>query len=212
MKKIHLVSLNKTIELIDTISVITIENPIYYRSIVYNILDEIIYSGNDVPIDIEKYSLIIKNPFELNVNDSKMIKLMYKKLDSCISDNDKLNLNLISESIRRFIFELSYDLDVPIDMSESLDVAKLFASVDLKFVDSTYESFVELILKYIKIYSMFTNLHIVFSFGLLNLITEEEIQMLEKEASLLDIKIVDFLIKKENSKCAMIIDKDWCII
>lgn len=212
MKKILIKSVNELVYLNDSISLILIENPILYRNLAYDLRNEIIISDEENVLDIDKCGLIIYNPFDLNLNDSRLIKLMYKKLDKLRTEQHNIMIAELNDSIRDLVYDLSLNLDVSVDIGSDIDFQKMLSAIDLKFVDPTFESFVEMFIKYLKIYLMFTNIKIVFTFGLLQLFSEDELNEIKKEVLLLDIKIVDFKIQQKNIKSSIVIDKDWCII
>lgn len=212
MKKILLNSLNELLYIENEITSIVIESPIIYRNIAYNLRNEIVLSEEDNILDIDKYGLIIYNPFDLNINDPRLIKLMYKKLDKYRTEEYNIRIASVNEEIKKIVYDLSLNLDVAVEVGADIDFQKLLTSINLKFVDPTFESFIEMFIKYLKIYLMFTSTKVIFTFGLISLFSKEELDELVKEISLLDVNIVDFKIQQNNIKSSIIIDKDWCII
>lgn len=212
MKKILLNSLNELLYIENEITSIEIESPIIYRNIAYNLRNEIVLSEEDNILDIDKYGLIIYNPFDLNINDPRLIKLMYKKLDKYRTEEYNIRIASVNEEIKKIVYDLSLNLDVAVEVGADIDFQKLLTSINLKFVDPTFESFIEMFIKYLKIYLMFTSTKVIFTFGLISLFSKEELDELVKEISLLDVNIVDFKIQQNNIKSSIIIDKDWCII
>lgn len=212
MKKILLNSLNELLYIENEITSIVIESPIIYRNIAYNLRNEIVLSEEDNILDIDKYGLIIYNPFDLNINDPRLIKLMYKKLDKYRTEEYNIRIASVNEEIKKIVYDLSLNLDVAVEVGADIDFQKLLTSINLKFVDPTFESFIEMFIKYLKIYLMFTSTKVIFTFGLISLFSKEELDELVKEISLLDVNIVDFKIQQNNIKSSIIIDKDRCII
>lgn len=212
MKKILLNSLNELVYLSNPITSIIIENPIIYRNVAFNLRNEIVLSEENNILDIDKYGLIVYNPFDLNINDPRLVKLMYKRLDKYRTEEYNVKIASINNELREVIYELSLNLDVVVEVGPDIDFQKLLSAINLKFVDPTFESFIQMFIKYLKVYLMFTSTKVVFTFGLISLFSKEEINELEKETLLLDIQIVDFKIQQENIKTSLIIDKDWCII
>lgn len=212
MKKILLNSLNELLYIENEITSIVIESPIIYRNIAYNLRNEIVLSEEDNILDIDKYGLIIYNPFDLNINDPRLIKLMYKRLDKYRTEEYNIRIASVNEEIKKIVYDLSLNLDVAVEVGADIDFQKLLTSINLKFVDPTFESFIEMFIKYLKIYLMFTSTKVIFTFGLISLFSKEELDELVKEISLLDVNIVDFKIQQNNIKSSIIIDKDWCII
>lgn len=212
MNKIYIKVVEQLIELRESIISIAIENPINYRNMVYNLRNELIYSENNSPLDIDKHCLIVYNPFELNINDAKLIKLMYKKMEKSKNDEFDYKFSHIIEELKVLIYELSYNLETSIEMNNEIDLQKILSALNVQFTSPPIYSFLENFVNYFKIYKMFSPLNVVFTFGLLSLLNDEEICQLRNEMSVLELNIVDFSIQKKNTVTTLIIDDDWCII
>lgn len=212
MKKVFLKSIKELICLTEPIISVGIENPIYYRNLAYNLSNEIIFSEQDQPLDIDKYLLVIDNPFGLNINDTRLLKLMYKKLERFRNDETNARLSAISRDISEVVYDLCLNLDVGVEITSDLDFQKILSSIGLRFVDPTVISFVDLFIKYLKVYLMLSSVKAVISFGLLSVFDENELEIIAKEIELLDIHLIDFTIQRNHSKTSFLVDKEWCII
>ena len=75
----------KNIDSVINIEAGIIENSKLYFSIVNSIIiddnDYLIYSIDNDNKDLEKYSLLITTPFDLNPNNKKILTALYKKID-----------------------------------------------------------------------------------------------------------------------------------
>lgn len=212
MRKVLLKSVKELLYLEEPVTLVAIENPIYYRNLAYCLDNEILLSENDQPLDLDKYGLFIRDPFDLNINDPRLIKMMYKRIDKSRTDEINRKLMLINKEINDVVYELSLNLDVAVDIGSEIDFHKMLSAINLHFVDPTFESFSEMFIKYLKVNSMFSSIKVVFSFGLFSVLSKDEISEITKEVELLELNIVNFEIQKNDIKSTLIIDKDWCIL
>ena len=95
---------------------IIIENSKLYFSIVNSIIiddnDYLIYSIDNDNKDLEKYSLLITTPFDLNPNNKKILTALYKKIDKekhILKINEELEI--INYKIIKTLETISLDLN-----------------------------------------------------------------------------------------------------
>ena len=81
MKKIFIKSIGKTIEIDNGVYQVIIENSNIYRNIAINIESEIVLSKDDKLLSIDKEIAVIYDPFNIDLNDPKTIKSLYKLLE-----------------------------------------------------------------------------------------------------------------------------------
>lgn len=209
MKKIYIEPINYVLKLENPIDKIYIDNQVIYRTISLKLSDNFILSINNNNADLEKNTLIIYNPFELNINDPKLIKALYKKLELKILSPLNETFNSIETKLFEFINELTFD-EMPLDFEKEIDVKKLFSCLGILYYES--EDYLERLVNYIKVYNdVFKNSFII-SFGLTNLLKEDEEQLLTRELKLLNINLVDIIFCQKNKQNTLYIDDDWCII
>ncbi len=209
MKKIYIEPINYVLKLENPIDKIYIDNQVIYRTISLKLSDNFILSINNNNADLEKNTLIIYNPFELNINDPKLIKALYKKLELKILSPLNETFNSIETKLFEFINELTFD-EMPLDFEKEIDLKKLFSCLGILYYES--EDYLERLVNYIKVYNdVFKNSFII-SFGLTNLLKEDEEQLLTRELKLLNINLVDIIFCQKNKQNTLYIDDDWCII
>lgn len=211
MKKIFIKNINQSIVLNENITSIYIENSIIYRELGINIYDCIIYSEDDNVKDFEKKSFIIYNPFEININDSKILKFLIKKIEKEIKQKYLNEIYDIESILFEVIEKSSLDLSVPITFSETIDISKLLSSLSITFMQET-ECYLELLINYFKILIEFCSVSIIVSFGLINTLTKEEYQKLSEELKMLNLHIFDINFQPKYVKDSIIVDEDLCIL
>lgn len=215
MKKVHIESLNKTILFDTSIKCLKFNNQLNYKEISLNLINEIIFSINDSTVDLEKYGLIIYNPFQISLNDKKIITAMYKELEkNCHNENNIALIQQIESKSFELFNNLLLDFDYTFEYNEEIDLIKLFSSFNLKFPEVEYSNYVELLTNYIKLNSIFNKSKIVVSFGTLSLLSKEELILFEKELAYNDIVMLDisFVGDRIIENKDLVIDEDWCII
>lgn len=210
MKKIIIESLNYTMLLDKSIKTIYIENSKLYQLLSLNTEESITYIVNDNIVDLTKNALILYNHFQININDSKLVKALYKKIEKEIKIKYKENLNKFEQSALQFLSEISLEEIAELDYEEEIDISKLLASFNVNYKVS--DNYFERLVNYFRIYKETFNNTLIISFGLLNLLEEQEVELLKKELLYLDIVLIDVIYSNKKLAKDLIIDDDWCII
>lgn len=214
MKKIFIESINKLIVFDKTIVSLKFDSPINYRNISFNVLNNLTYSEDNNIIDLNKYSLIIYNPFQIELNERKLVNAMYKTLEKTLTNDDNMLLNEI-ERISFTIFDnLLQNTDFSFEYDININTQSLFQAFNISFPKVEYNNYLELISTYFKLYSKFNKTKIIISFGLLSLLEKEEIVALEKELDYDNLVLIDISYNGNNkiNEKDLYIDEDWCII
>lgn len=210
MKKIIIESLNYTMLLDKSIKTIYIENSKLYQLLSLNTEESITYIVNDNIVDLTKNALILYNHFQININDSKLVKALYKKIEKEIKIKYKENLNKFEQTALQFLSEISLEEIVELDYEEEIDISKLLASFNVNYKVS--DNYFERLVNYFRIYRETFNNTLIISFGLLNLLEEQEVELLKKELLYLDVVLIDVIYSNKKFAKDLIIDDDWCII
>ncbi len=133
--KINFDYLENSIELDNnSINVIEIENKKYFYKIVNDFikikngiaLDEIkTFKNNLEEVDLNNKIDIIIDFFNLNYNDKKLINNVEKSILEKVTVLEKENLNKQYKKIVNILRELANDLDLPINISDEMQLEKL---------------------------------------------------------------------------------------
>ena len=214
MKKIFIESLNQVVCFDSTIKSLKFKSKSNYRQISFNLFNELIYSENDVILDLNKCSLIIYNPFQISLNEKKLITGMYKELEKNIKDDEKKIIQKIEEYSFNLFDDLSLNVDYQFEYNEEIDVGKLFQTFNIRFPEIDYSNYLELLTNYMKLNSIFNKSKVIISFGLISLLNDEEALLLEKELAYNDLILLDifYIDDNVNENKDLFIDDDWCII
>lgn len=212
MMSIYLKDFNCRCDLQKAITKICFEDPKMYRNFFSNISERIIISNNDGAINIKKKCLIISDPFNIELNDKKIITELYKLMKISMSDEQIKMLMEIESNMISLLEEVILAMDCNIDYGSDFDATKLFSLFQVCFKKVEYNNFLEFLIDYIKINIEIYDIDIVITNRLISILTEEEYQLLKKELILLECKVIDFEIKDNSINNDYLIDNDWCII
>lgn len=210
MKKIFISPINYLLLFDDNIKVINVEKPSLYRLLSINILDNMTYSIDDKTEQLDKKSLIIYNPFEIDINDPKNVKNLLKKIEIEIRNLDYQLLNEIEVKILDLLEIATENLDIPIDYNMNVDIQKLLSAFNLVYKEPL--TYIEKLIYYIKIHSEINKITLIITFGLLNLLETDEIGFLDKELKKLNLHLLDINYSSKNHNKDILVDEDWCVI
>lgn len=216
MKKIFIECINQLVEFDSNIKTVKFTNTSNYRNLSLDLTNQITVSENDSIVDITKNVLIIYNLYEINLNDKKFLNALYKELEHSINDEEKIMIQKL-ENIGFDLFDnLQLKTSLPFEYQEEVDISKVFTAFNIAFPKIDYQNYLELITNYFKIATVYLKTKFVISFGLLNLLTNDEIEILNKELSYVNLVLLDISYFPENNneklKNDYVISDDWCII
>lgn len=165
-------------------------------------------------LDLGQIGELIFNIFDLDINQRKVLNILFSDLKSEIIDTElllwrSLNTdieNLISTAAENLGYEISYD---------ELDPKILFKAIDLKLKDYD-EPYVPYLFEYLQLISEILKKKLFIFVNLTSFLGEKEIEYLYEEAKyrkyyLLLLDSHDVFYKSISAK-KMIIDQDYCVI
>lgn len=210
IKKLFIREINELVILDKPLVSIRFTDPVAYRNFIFNLDDNLVLSINDSQVNFQTKSLIINNPLNIEINDKKTLTSLYKKLTYRISDNIRKQIVKVEKDIFDLIEMISMESDCMLEYSDSFDIVKILQMYQVAIKEVKKENFLEFILTYIKINFELNNYCIVLSFGLTQLLTEEEIIILKNELAINQICIVDFYFNNNNPQIDYLtIDNEW---
>lgn len=181
----------------------------------YNGLEgRFIFSDADKRVNLPKETVCIINPFDLSLNNKKIINQIYRELQIIGTDafselRGKLLKNVI-EYLDTLVTSSQYPLTYNLDMDD-IGLYKLF---HLEFENNTTD-LLELITEYVKMSHVVCNINLFIFVNLKSYITEEQYQLLYDTLKYEEVYILNICNSHEFSNTnekSYIIDKDLCII
>lgn len=218
--KLHLS--DSLIELMTTrLNVLQIENLVLFRKIVsylYFMAGEedfiSLFKDNEF-LDIDGNSLFISNLVEFDLNSKRNLNSLNKLLLNTYYETMQEDLEQLRLKMLQITKKLSLELDVSLDIKETIKTDDLFRVMDIKFKDN-YDSQLNRFINYLFVISELQKKNIFFTLHLKEYFLIEEIQMIVKECALHEIVLVDIesqnIIDLGNIEKKIIIDKDCCLI
>lgn len=196
---------------------IIIENPKLYFKIINSIIfddnDYLVYTIRNDLKDLEKYSLLITTPFDLNPNSKKILTALYKKIDKekhilKISEE----LEEINCKIVKILEAISLDLNQNMNFNLELELVKLLSLYDFSFEENSEDDLLNKLIFYIKANLEIKNIDIVFCIDILKFFSCEEVTILKRELALLNVSLIDisFSSRADSIKKSIVIDEDYC--
>lgn len=212
MKFLYLKAANEKLKLENNITSIRYDDCNMFRNFVKNISENIILSENNETIDIVKNCKIIFDPLNLELKDKKNTTELYKQIKHELTEEHIIKWHELEADILNLIADISIGLDYSIDYEVEADFLKILSLYQVSIKEEKIDNYLNYLINYIKIYSVFYNCNIFISIRLLSILNQLEFEKLEQELTILGITLVDFDINYKNSFAHYKIDYDWCVI
>ena len=212
MIKMYVKAINQMLDINYGIVNLFIENIDFYRCLYYDLDDEIILSNNNIEINLSKEVMILKNIFELDYNDKKIIKLLHKHLEKKLPNNLQERFLVIQRELLDLIEEVIDNDELKLTYKSEFSIAKLFSLYQLEFEELDYKNYIESLLQYLNQLNYFTSIKIYICYGLMNYISNEEFLKIKKDLELLNIILINFEKFTTNKFVDYIIDEDYCAL
>ncbi len=187
-------------------------DPYVYRKFCFDVKHNLTFSIDNEIIDLDKFSFIIYNPFELCFSDKKIIMALYKRIEKEMNDDEKRVVQKIDELAIRFFELMQLKIGYTLDFKDHMDLTKFFSSFNLSFMEQENENYLQTLCQYFLICSDFFNTKLFITFGLTNLLTTDEKELLNKELQQYDLVLIDISFSDHDQSPTLMIDQDWCII
>lgn len=214
MKKIFIKPLNKLIELNEPIIQLLFDDVIVYRSFIFSLEEYVIYSiDNDVK-EFNKHILKIMNPFHLELNDKKVLNLLYKKINNTLNENQRQKIALIESEILNILEDICLESELKMTYENNFSIINLLNIFRVSICETECKNYLENLVTYIKVNLEINDYSIIISNGLTKILSNQELALLKKELSLLSITIIDLelnSIESEKKGTNLMIDSDWCL-
>ena len=199
IKKIFIKQLNQIIIINQPYIALKFSDAECYREFCYNIGNSIIYSINNEEENCSNI-LFIKDPMNIDINNKKILTALYKKIIQYIDLNLKEHISLIENEIFKLLDELIYQTNYELYYDGEIDINKILGMYQLSLKQNKDNNYLEFLVNYIKL-----------SFGLIKILTKNELELLKKELKLLNISLVDIIIETTNlSRISYLnVDSEW---
>ena len=147
----------------------------------------------------------------IDINNKKILKTLYKKIIQYIDLNLKEHISLIENEIFKLLDELIYQTNYELYYDGEIDINKILGMYQLSLKQNKDNNYLEFLVKYIKLNIELNDSSLIISFGLIKILTKNELELLKKELKLLNISLVDIIIETTNlSRISYLnVDSEW---
>lgn len=168
--------------------------------------------GND--LQVSKNVTSILNPVGLDLNDRKLLKILYQNMEADIYENKYLKLGEINSSIVSYIDEIVDRQPYAIEFDYNVSVADLLKIYNVRFSEEM-DSLLELIITYVQLWHRVANIKVFVFVNLKTYLDNNQViqlyEMLKYEQVFILLIEANYTGKLDGEN-VKIIDKDLCFI
>ncbi|MCF0147545.1 MAG: type II-A CRISPR-associated protein Csn2 [Clostridium sp.] len=202
---------------------IIIESPDIFESMINELHNQIIgnegqwvLSKNNTPIEIKRYSEIILNPFNIDINNKRILGKLYDDIKNNTTKTDLyIRWTELYPKVSEVVDYLIEDFDYNLEYDDEIEIKEFLKLMNLKFnIESTNS--LEKIIDYMNLHSSILGTKVFILVNVHSFYTQEKLKYLYEQAFykkyhllLLECKVPDTLEVLEER---YIIDKDGCVI
>lgn len=220
--KIKFSFLNDPILLEKRINILSIDNTVLLSKFFYLIRNEfddsILIENNYKELEVKKYSIFIPSPFEININSKKNLSLLYNEENKFLSIEDRNKFEVINSEIISILEDIKTKSFYDLDYDNEITPIKIFDLFRLRFSEDIEYDFFNYFKRFIDVTAKISNVKIIFTYDILHLLSNEEIDELEEILKKNDILILDIVfngnikyeIVRNDHVFIKYIDDDFC--
>lgn len=214
--------LNINIELAEnTVQIISIENKALFSKALQNLWNQ--YNGQEGSfilsekgkiLKIGKEAEVIFNPFDLDINNRKILTKLYKEIAGVTSEEYIEEATIINSRILDFITKIIDQLPYNLELDADMEVSEVLKIYNVRFEEDAI-TMVERIRDYIFTVHKVCGTSLFIFINLKDYITAEELLLLYKDIFLEKVSLI-IIEGRQNRKYeeerTLIIDEDLCTI
>lgn len=212
--------INMTLELQNIYSLV-IESKAEFMKFVQELWNEyngisgqIFLSDADKKMNVSKEAVVVINPFDISLNDKKIVTQVYKDLMKISSEELTEQKSIVLQNIIQYFDDLIIKNPYPLTYNIDADEIALFKMYHLGF-DEESLGFLDKLVEYMKLIHSVCGIKVFFFINLKNYISKEDYDLIWKTIQYEDICMINFENHEDytiTAEKSYLIDKDWCII
>lgn len=212
--KIYIKQIDSIYKLKEYYNIIVVDNKTLFRDLVLNYEDELIISNSNEILQYNKKVITIHNHFDINLNETKITKELYKRIEKMIKTKYEKEYYELTSLSFNLLDLLVFDFDNEFEYDTNMDMNKLLSSFNIKFNEIESKNYLQLLKKYLNIIVELFGIQAVITYNLSNFLLEEEIKVLNQDLINNGIYIIDIVYNSFVPKeCQLLeINEDFCII
>ena len=177
-------------------------------------VNDFIISKADEELKFSKMGSLVFNPYEIDVNDKKVINRIYQELND-IAINDYIeNTNKIKTEIVDYMETIINTVSYPLLYNMDIEIGMLLKLLSTK-IDDSYETMLDKLISYVKLYHQVLSTKLFVFVGLKQYLSDEEIISFYDNLKYEDVYLLDIENRQYNIlsvEKTVIIDDDNCRI
>ena len=205
----------------EVVMVLVEENPNEFYYVVQELMKQIngesgdfVFTINEKIINPEKVGTIISDVFNFDINDKKILNLIYKKLEKSSYDSDIVSqISLVNNQVINYLDTLIFKENFSLEYEE-ISPIEIFKASSLK-IRNDYENLVEKIVSYINLMVELKNCKFFVFVNLKSVINNDELLQIYKHCKLEKVGLL-LIESSERSRLKnekmVIITEDLCEI
>lgn len=202
---------------------IIIEAPEVFEKFLAEIYEQVlgnegkwVLSENSIPLDLRKYVEIIINPFDIDINNKKILTKLYDRIKKNANETELyIKWNEMYSNIINVIEALIDDFDYSLEYSDEIELKEFLKLIDLRFSMNSTNS-LERLMDYMNLHNEILGTKVFVLVNIKSFYSEERLKYLYEQTFYKKFALL-FLENKEyykhiDDEVRYIIDKDSCII
>lgn len=203
------------------VTVLCIEKPSVFTSFIRDISNQCenkdgswVLSQDGEQVNFSKNVLCVINPIALDLNDKKLVKVLYQDISTDVINNMDISYGEVKAHIISFLDEVISHQQYDLTFDDGIAIADMLKLYNVSFADDS-ESILEKIVFYIRLWHSVAGVEVCVFVNLKAYLLEEEMtqlyEMVRYEQVYLVLLESHFTDKLDGEKLK-ILDKDLCII
>lgn len=202
---------------------VIIESPRIFEEVLGELYIQIIgdlggwvLSEDSTPIEIKKYSEIIMNPFDLDINNKRILGKLYDNIKSnTLKTELYIKWNELYPNIADVVNVLIEEFDYNLEYNDEIEIKEVLKLLNLRFIVDS-ENSLEKIIDYMNLHNSILGTKLFVLVNIKSFYSEEKLKFLYEQAFYKKYNIL-MLDNKEYRRKSIdeiryIIDEDGCVI
>lgn len=207
------------------IKTVIIENPHILMEFICELRNQIleisdgkwILSDNTDIIEISKKSCFILDPFNIELNNKKMISTLYNKIDNDVNNTDLLlKWNELLPHLFKVLQQLTSSINYSLSYADDINIKGFLKFMNLKFGDES-QNYFEKLLDYIRLTHEVLDVDLFIFMNIKTMLTREQMKCLYEQScydkyQILLFEAFDNPDGRITGEEITVIDQDCCVI
>lgn len=202
-------------------NVLVIENPMIFRKIIEDVLNqingfdgELVLSTDDKILALSKHIELVIDPFNIDLNSKKIQGKLFQLIKQDFEENFAAEINDANTVILELIDSILAKQPFSVGFDAELDFLSLLKSYHVEF-KANEMSFLEILVEFTRVHSQLMGTKIIMFCNLKSYLSENELMQFYEFAfySKINLILLENSFRTKNfNESTIVIDSDCCII